>query len=166
MDKKPFENENQSKSLIENEFEHLIISPEMEKNLLTTSNWSVFISIVGFIFAALMMMVGIAMFFLNRFTSEYQDFQSLPSGMMSYLGLLYFFIAILYFVPSLFLIQFALKTKKSIKSRSQTELELGFRNMKQLALTVGVLTIILIVMSFSIPVFVGIFTAAKQMGGM
>lgn len=158
--------ENKSTSLIENEFEYLKITPEMEKNLLTTSNWSVFIAIVGIAFSVLMVMVGVMMLSLNQFTSEFQDFQSLPAGFMSYFSLLYFFLGILYFFPSFFLIKFALKTKKSIKEKNQNEMEEGVKNMKRLATVTGIMTILMIIMSIAVPIMVAFFTAAKQMGAV
>lgn len=160
-------NSTPQKPNFEEEFDQLRITPENEKQLLSTSKWSIFIAIAGFLFSGLMVVTGIAMIVLNRYSNDFQDFQAFPiPGMMSYLGLFYILLAVFYFFPSLFLIQFAAKTKKSLKNRTQSDLDSGFLNMKRLALFVGIITIIAIVLSLSIPVLIGVLSAAKQMGGM
>lgn len=151
----------------EEELDQLHLTPENERHLLSTSKWSIFIAVVGFLFSGLMLVVGIIMIVLNRYSNDFQDFQVFPiPGIMSYLGLFYILLAVFYFFPSLFLIQFAAKTKKALKNRTQTDFDSGFLNMKKLALFVGIMTIIALVLTLSLPVLMGILGAMGQMGGM
>lgn len=137
--------ENQSKTLIENEFEHLSISAQSESYLMATAKWSKFLAIFSFVMIGLMIIFGVGFAGLSGVMSEYQQPSLAPvAGMMSFIWIFYLLMGLLYFFPTYFLLLFANKTKQAIVDKNQALLDEGFRNMKRLAKFVGIMTIVFI----------------------
>lgn len=137
--------ENQSKTLIENEFENLSISTQSESYLMTTAKWSKFLAILSFVMIGIMIVFGIGFAGLSGVISEYQQPSMMPmAGMMSFMWIFYILLGLLYFFPTYYLLLFANKTKQAIVDKNPAMLEEGFRNMKRLAKFVGIMMIVLI----------------------
>ncbi|MFV0470881.1 MAG: hypothetical protein ACK5L7_02430 [Paludibacteraceae bacterium] len=160
------DNAPQAKDHFEQEFEALKITASIEKDISAVYKWSMFIATVGFIFDTILAMMGVMLMSLNRFAPEFQDFQLLPlPNLMIYVGTLYLLVAVLYFFPILFLVQFSLKIRNAIKNKAQHELDAAFRKMKYIALFIGIVTIVGVILSLFFSVFVGISGAAKSIVG-
>ena len=101
----------------------------------TTRKWGIFLSIVGFIFTGLILLIAIIVATSFSFIES-----ALPVSGFS-LFLIYIAIAILYFFPVLFLYKFSVNTKIAIDSRSSSHAEIGFKNLKSMFKYIGILTI-------------------------
>lgn len=125
----------------------LVVNSEMQDYLRSSSKWSVFLSILGFIGAGIMVMLGIFMTVLGGSMSAMSN-PVLPTKIMPFLGVFYLLFAIVYVLPSLYLFQFANKTKKSLETNDQDLLTQGVKNLKLCFKTLGILSIVCIVLTF------------------
>ena len=115
--------------------------------LATAASWGTFLAIMGFIGTALMILGGIGMMFIGGISNSFSTGTTVnPFGAFGGvgIGLLYLFLAIFYFIPSLYLYNFSSKTKSSIRNSDSLELEQGFKNLKSMFVFYGVLVIVII----------------------
>jgi hypothetical protein len=63
------------------------------------------------------------------------------------MGIFYIIIAVIYFLPALYLFQFAEKTKKAIDNYNQELLSAGLEKLKSTFKTLGIMTITFIVIT-------------------
>lgn len=114
------------------------------------ARWGKFLSILGFIFITIMLIVGLlALFSGGSFTSseldtEFQDMQLPPSIAGVIIGIYILIVAILYFFPCLYLYNFSSKMQAALKNNDQVNLNVSFKNLKSLFKFWGVLTIIIL----------------------
>jgi len=134
------ENETQNSNTLNDS--NLIITEEVRAYLATAGKWSFFLSIVGFIYIAFIIIAGIFMLALTPMMSQYQN-PALPISMTT-VGILYFVIGIVYIFPMYYTFRFGEKVKAAIQDNDQLELDESFRNLKRLFKFVGILTIITI----------------------
>ncbi len=125
----------------------LSIDPIIKSHLMETARWGKFLSIVGFIVCALIVIAGI--FVVSTFgTIERKyttyDGPSLGTSFGPSIIVMYIIIAILYFFPCLFLLRFSNKMKTALVADNQAELSVSFQNLKVLFRYVGILTIIVL----------------------
>ncbi len=125
----------------------LTIDPVIKSHLAETARWSKFLSIIGFICCALMVLGGIVL--VSSFGALQRTYGMNETGVsLSALGpgiaVLYICIAILYFFPCLFLLRFSNKMKSALTTENQAELAISFQNLKILFRYVGILTIIVL----------------------
>ncbi len=143
----------------------LIISAEMESHLKKSAKWSYFLSIVGFVFILFLLIIGIVMFGLSKVKNEYSDFQNLPFAFpFVFIGIMYFIMAVLYFFPTLYLFKFGSKIISAFEMNDQTALNVGLKNLKQMFVFIGILTII--ALSFSILTILLSFIFKGMMGSL
>ena len=121
---------------------NLVITNEVKVYLATAGKWSFFLSIVGFIYIAFIIIAGIFMLALTPMMSEYQN-PALPISMTT-VGILYFIIGIVYIFPMYYTFRFGEKVKIAVQENNQAELDESFRNLKRLFKFLGILTIITI----------------------
>ncbi|WP_338764608.1 DUF5362 family protein [Bernardetia sp. ABR2-2B] len=113
------------------------------KNFLATAAfWGKIVAILGFLFTALMVLFILAILFtdLSEFNRELGGFGMLSTKIG--VSMLYFLIALSYFVPSLYLFLFAQKTQESIRHSDNRTLEEGLKNLKSLFKFAGIITLI------------------------
>lgn len=124
------------------------------KNFLATAaTWSKFLAIIGFIGTALMVLVGIIAVVAG---SAFGNLSQNPVfGAIGSIGIafIYIILALVYFFPSLFLLNFSSKIKRAIRSSDNLELEEAFKNLKSLFMFYGIMTILFIVLYFFIIIF-------------
>lgn len=146
----------------------LLIGPEGRSHLITTAKWALFISIIGFVITAFLLLLGISFMFLTSVISEYQDFQAIqyfPLSMVA-LGIVYLLSAALCSFPCYYLFTFAKKTKAGIANEEQSSLDEGLKNLKRTFLFVGILTIILLAMLLlAIPTMILSFGMLQALAG-
>lgn len=125
------------------------------KNIEDSAKWGKFIAIVGFVLVALLLFIALIMAFVlpSINFSELQDMQGmqnnpgaamLANGMGPFLSFLYLIIAVLYFIPILFLYNYSTQSLKAIKNVDSDLLTSAFNNMRKQYKFVGIMTIIVI----------------------
>lgn len=120
-----------------------------------SAKWGKFIAIIGFIMVGLLLLIAVIMAFVlpGINLSELQGVQGmnnnpgaemLQNGMGTFLAFIYLLIAVLYFIPILFLYNYSSKSIQAIKSTDSELLTAAFNNMRKQYKYVGILTIIVI----------------------
>ena len=144
----------------ENEFK-LLISDEIIANLKVTSFWANFLSIIGFVYTGLLILMGLGFLIaLPIIGNEIFPVQVFP---LNYIGIIYIVIGLVYLTPTLYLNRFADKIKIALLNFQQIEFESGFKNLRSLFKFMGITTIIIITLSFLvIPI---IFISGIMMAG-
>ena len=100
-----------------------------------------FLSVLGFIFLGLLIVVGVATStFLTAFKSTEVDL-GVPESLMI---VLFIIIAAIYFFPVLFLFSFSRNTRDAILNHDKLKLEKAFRNLRTYFTYIGVLVIIVL----------------------
>lgn len=119
------------------------LPPSILGFLKETSKWSYFLAVIGFIGIGLMILVGIIVTVsmgLSSFNSTYQEF-----GMnMTYFGLIYIVLAVIYFFPVLYLFNFSRKLKTALASNDMASLTEAFSNLKSHYKFIGILAIVVV----------------------
>ena len=145
----------------------LSIDPTTKSHLSEAAKWARFLAIMGFIFLGLMVVGGvIAGVVMATSLSQFEGETGsgyVAGGMMGGFGagmaVIYIILAVLYFFPCLFLLRFATKIKQALASNEQTDLNLGFQNLRAMFRYLGILTII--ILAFYAIVFIfGMVSAA------
>lgn len=137
---------------------NLTIDPLTKSHLYETAKWARFLSIVGMISLALMILFGL--FFSTIFSGlSNNSFDGAePStewttGMGMAMGIIYIIIAIIWFFPLLYLLRFSNTIKSAVNSNDQNALNVSFQNLKACFRYIGILTIIVIALYALILVF-------------
>jgi hypothetical protein len=127
--------------------QQLLITAEVQSYLYTTSRWATFLAILGFIGSGFMILAGLAISLIGGTLSSlsHTSNSAIGSAILPYMGIFYIIFAIFYFLPSLYLFQFAEKTKKAIDNYNQELLNAGMEKLKSTFKTLGIMTIALIV---------------------
>ena len=136
-------------------------------HLMEASRWAKFLAIVGFVVCALVFIAGIfaGSFFStlsDRLGSEYKGMLDVGSIFSTFLAIIYIGIAILYFIPCLFLFRFANYIKVAFTSGEQIDLNKSFQNLKKMFRFMGILTII--VLCFYLLIFLIGIAGVASMG--
>jgi hypothetical protein len=130
------------------------IGKETLKHLNTTRKWAMFLSILGFIFIGLLLIIGII---AGTFLSAFKTGDAGPGIPESVIIVLFFVMATLYFFPIHFLFRFSKHSAHAIETLNKEELYKAFRNLKSYFVYQGVLIII----GLSIYVFVLIISGTS-----
>ena len=135
-------------------------------HLAEAARWAKFLSIMGFIMCALIVLIGVFFgSFFSMFTSRYGNnpyddlSASATSGLGATMAVFYIIIALIYFFPVLFLFRFATKMKTALASNDQEILNASFQNLKASFRFVGILTIIMLAF-WILAIIVGILGVA------
>jgi len=121
----------------------------------TIWRWASFFSIMGFIFIAFIILMGIVMGFV--LTSL--DNGAMGEGFKYAIMAIYFVLGAVYFYPVLLLFRFANWTKKALKNRSSLDFSLALKNLKSHFQYVGIMTVVLFALYFIIIIGVIVFKA-------
>lgn len=112
------------------------------------AKWGKFLSVLGFIIIAIVLVCGVIFAFEGNSLSSADlgsDFQTLDlpqSSIGIIFGIYFLVIAIAYFFPCLYLYNFSTKMQAAIRNNDQITLNRSFQNLKSLFKFFGVLTII------------------------
>lgn len=119
----------------------LIIGPEAVKNLNATWKWTMFLSVLGFIFLGLLIIVGlVTSTFLNVFKSKEVNL-GIPESLMI---ILFIVIAALYFLPVLFLFRFSRNMRDALQNNDNIKMEKAFKNLRIYFTYIGIMVIIVL----------------------
>ncbi|MBB1284011.1 hypothetical protein HRH25_06465 [Flavisolibacter sp. BT320] len=130
----------------------LTIDPLAKSHLLETAKWARFLAIVGFVFLAFAVLLGVySTVTVNRFEEDYREMGGLGSeGVMSSAGtgvaVMYIIMAVIWFFPLLFTLRFANQMRNALQGNNQELLSASFHNLKVCYRYLGIITVIFLVM--------------------
>lgn len=127
------------------ELEELHLSSESKIFLKETAKWSFFLSIIGFIGIAFMVILAL---FSSFIFNNIPQTQSLPFNFGVAMAIFYLIMAAIYFIPIYYLFQFSNKMKKALASKNDETLTDAFSMLKAHYKFLGVFTIILLSLYF------------------
>lgn len=152
---------------VEQEVKTLEITDEIKNNLIEAGRWSKFLAILGFIFMALMIMMGfflsVALALIPKTGATQMPF---PPFLM---GVFYLVMAGIYFLPLLYLYRFSSGIKQALHLKNQDRLANAFFNLKAHYRFIGILMIVMLalyVLVFVVMIFAGLFAGLSGMGGI
>ena len=122
--------------------EKLEFNNQSLNHLNTTRKWTMFFSILGFIGLGFMLIISLVLM-TGGLLNSLPDAASFSAAPLGIVGFMYIIIAVLYFFPIYFLLQFSINSKKAILYKDEYLLEKALRNLKNHYMFVGVLTIIM-----------------------
>ena len=110
-----------------------------------TAKWAKFLSIVGFVITACIVILALfAGTLFATFSQLTPAGSSLPAGISVIITIVYLALALLYFFPCLYLYKFSTKAKLAIESGEQEVLNESLRNLKACFKFIGIMTLVLI----------------------
>jgi hypothetical protein len=132
------------------------IGPVTLRNLNVARRWSMFLSVAGFIFMGLILMLGIITgTFLTAF-SQSDKIPGVPDALLigSFIGL-----ALIVFFPILFLFRFSKHASNAVSTLNARELHKAVRYLKLFFLFLGIFLIMLISTYIIVLLFFGMSTS-------
>ena len=126
----------------------LSIDQVTKSHLNEASRWARFLAIVGMISVALLVLAGIyvSMTLSNRMDQQFEDGFKSNRSLTSALGIgmiiMYIIIAVVWFIPFLYLLRFANQSQAALHSNNQEQLNTAFQNLKICFRYVGIVTLI------------------------
>jgi hypothetical protein len=119
----------------------LKLTSEAKSYLKETAKWAFFLSIVGFIGIALLVIVAL---FANTIFDSLPQTQELPFNMGKFIAIIYLVMAAIYLFPVYYLMQFANKMKAALSLKEDDILTESFGMLKSHYKFMGVFTIIIL----------------------
>ena len=134
----------------------LQVDRQVTSYLNEAAKWGKFLSIVGFIFCGLLVIVA---FFAGTVlaTSFSQLGAAYGPGFGTFMTILYIAFALLYFFPCLYLYNFSVKMIRALRSNDQLSLTESFKNLRSCYKFLGILTIS-IISFYVLGIFIAIFS--------
>lgn len=145
------------------EIEPFSLTPQSISYLSTAKKWAMFLAIVGFIMVALFIVMGLFFAFAFNFTDISPEYAPMGTAFSVASAVIYFIIAIIYFIPVWYLFQFSRKLGRALKREDAERLAESFRNLKNCFVSYGILTI-LAILFYCLFFALGLFTALGTMG--
>lgn len=128
---------------------NFMLSDESESFIKETAKWGYFLSILGFVFIGIMVLVAIFMgAFLSKLGSIGGSSVGNPMSMMGnfggFMAGFYLIIAAIYFFPVYYLFQFSSKAKAAFKTNDNDKLNESFQFLKSHYRFIGIMAVIMI----------------------
>ena len=123
------------------QLEQLTLTSASKQFLKETAKWAFFLSIIGFLLIFLMLVFAI---FANTIFGMIAMQPGIPENIGMIMTITYLVLAVIYFFPVYYLIQFANKMKKAIATKNDETLAASFEMLKSHYKFLGVFTIITI----------------------
>ncbi|MBS1666177.1 MAG: hypothetical protein JST58_02260 [Bacteroidetes bacterium] len=128
----------------------LQIDQQTNSYLGETAKWTKFLSILGFIFCGIFVIVGI--FFGSVIGALFSgklpgaEMSSAPGagGFGALFAIIYILLALLYFFPCFYLYNFSSKMQIALRNNDQSQLNNSFKNLKSCFKFLGILTIVIL----------------------
>ena len=108
-----------------------------------TSTWTYFLSIIGFIGIGVMVLFGVFFSVTMGAMPDGNPYKTLGID-ISYFGIIYIVLGLIYFIPVLYLFNFSRKMKRALHSNKNEELTAAFSNLKSHYKYIGILSIVII----------------------
>lgn len=122
------------------QLEQLTLTSASKNFLKETAKWSLFLSVLGFIMIGLMLLL--AFFSITIIGIIAQKQPGVPANMGIVMTIMYLVLAVIYFFPVYYLLQFSNKMKKAISTKNDETLAKAFEMLKSHYKFIGVFTII------------------------
>jgi len=117
------------------------LGPEALKHLNATWKWTMFLSVLGFIFLGLLIVAGVATnTFLSAFKTEDVNL-GIPESL---LVVLFIVISVIYFFPVFYLFRFSRSARDAVQKSDIIKMEKALKNLRIYLTYIGVLAIIVI----------------------
>ena len=129
-----------------NENSNLQITEEIKAHLSETGKWAQFLSIIGFIGVAFLVLAAIFMGSMFSTLSAAPGAEDLPRGFGGILAFFYVVIAALYFFPVWYQFKFSTKIRAALNSDDNAVLTEAFSNLKKYYKFMGIMTIVVLSM--------------------
>lgn len=110
-------------------------------HLYETAKWGTFLSILGFIFAAIILILSL---FVGAIFSAAGRMDSPFPFPTYFIGILYALLGVVYFFPSYYLYQFSARVKTAVRLRSSDSIPVAMENLKSMFKFMGIMAIIMI----------------------
>lgn len=107
--------------------DRLYLSEEAVSHLAVMRKWALFLSVLGFIGCAFIILLGLFFALIMKFGGQSGGFQAIPSMV---LAILYVGIGVLYFFPSYFLLRFSTNAKLAIAGNAELPLTKALKNLR------------------------------------
>ncbi|QTD39254.1 hypothetical protein JL193_02325 [Polaribacter batillariae] len=127
------------------ELEELTLTSSAKNFLRETAKWTYFLSILGFIGLALMVVFS---FFAGTLFNNLPETQTMPFDFGPVMTITYLILALIYFFPVYYLFQFSTKMKTALRSKNDEDLANAFEKLKSHYKFLGVFTIIILSLYF------------------
>lgn len=119
-----------------------------------SARWGTFLAVVGFVLSGFMVLAALVMLLLaGRIPSS--QLRGLPFD-TSVFAIIYLLMAVFYFFPNLYLIQYSSKMKNAIDQKDSNLLEQSAKNLKNMFQFVGISTIVVIVLYIVLIMFAAV----------
>lgn len=130
---------------------NFVLSDESEAFLKETAKWGYFLSILGFVFIGIIVLMA---FFIGAFLSKMDSFGGNPMGgsmsiignLGGFFGFIYLVLAAIYFFPVYYLFQFSSKVKTAFRNNDNDKLNESFQFLKSHYKFIGVLALLFLVL--------------------
>ena len=122
------------------QLEQLTLTSASKSFLKETAKWAKFLAIIGFILIALMLVF--AAFSTTIFDMAAKMQPGIPENLGLSMAITYVVLAIIYFFPVYYLLQFSNKMKKAISTKNDETLAKAFEMLKSHYKFIGVFTVI------------------------
>jgi hypothetical protein len=136
--------------------------------LRTSAKWTMFLSIVGFIFIGLMLIGGAIMTVSLAAIPDDPAFGGInPFGAVkNFIGIIYLVMAAIYFFPVLYLYKYSKGVKEALNFNNSEVLAEALQNLKSHYKFIGILTIVLLCVYALAFIGIIIFAASMASGAM
>ncbi|NTE00630.1 hypothetical protein G6M26_24070 [Agrobacterium tumefaciens] len=134
----------------------LVVTEEMRSYIYDITKWAKFLSIVGFVFSVILILVSFtipSMIASNPMLAK--QFGSLGQGSSTAITIVYLILGLFYFYPSLLLFRISNNGKQGVLFGNQESLNNAMQNVKSLFKFWGIITITVIVGYFLLIFLVG-----------
>ena len=122
------------------QLEQLTITNASKNFLKETAKWAKFLSIIGFILIAIMLVFAVFATTIFELASKMQP--GMPESLGLTMTVTYLVLAIIYFFPVYYLLQFSNKMKTALSTKNDETLAKAFEMLKSHYKFIGVFTII------------------------
>lgn len=126
---------------------NLVIDEEGKAQLLETARWTMFLSIIGFVILALLILAGIFFGIVLSAASGMagiNGMMGMPAGAGGAVIVFYLLMALFYFFPTYFLYKFSALIKPAILSNNQEQFNLALSYQRRMFKFFGILMIIVL----------------------
>jgi uncharacterized membrane protein (DUF485 family) len=122
------------------QLEQITLTSASKSFLKETAKWARFLSIIGFVLIALMLIL--AAFSTTIFDMAAKMQPGIPENLGLSMAITYVVLAIIYFFPVYYLLQFSNKMKKALSTKNDETLANAFEMLKSHYKFIGVFTVI------------------------
>ncbi|QXP68687.1 hypothetical protein H0I28_06990 [Polaribacter sp. AHE13PA] len=122
------------------QLEQLTITKASKNFLKETAKWAKFLSIIGFILIAIMLVFAVFATTIFELAGKMQP--GMPASLGLTMTVTYLVLAIIYFFPVYYLLQFSNKMKTALSTKNDETLAKAFEMLKSHYKFIGVFTII------------------------